>query len=363
MKYSKKQLKGLPTPNEYVVKDIYNYIRIMKCFNMESKYLYRGEPDNYYEITASGLRENIPFIKMQNDFKREIFHKLSIDERNNFLAFSQHHGIPTNLVDFTTFPLVALFFACQSVSKKDKLDNDFGFVYLIKDELIDITDIITLNNDDNLFNLLLVNENVLVKLYDKLMLFKQANDKKFYYYFKTLNEEWHYYFGETPFKRHLKVSFPKYNEGLYEFNIDFKFIENNKRLFTLLESKYGKLNLCVAEYLLMIRDFLTKVIENKEVVHWVNFLPNFVYKPLLTFERAINQRGVFVYQPYFSFTEEVYNFRVLMQQRIWPDIVVVIKNKNEILKDLDFIGINDKFIYSDFDHIAKYIKQSNLGSI
>lgn len=123
--YLDKQLKGLPVPKKYTVNNIYEYMRIIKDFNMESKFLYRGEPKNYNEITASGLREDIPFIKMKNDFKREVFHKLSTEERNNFLAFSQHHGIPTNLVDFTTFPLVALFFACQPHEDDDGL----GFVY------------------------------------------------------------------------------------------------------------------------------------------------------------------------------------------------------------------------------------------
>ncbi|WP_407314836.1 FRG domain-containing protein [Desulfosporosinus sp. SB140] len=52
-------------------------------------------------------------MKMKNEFRREIFHRLTPDERNNFLVFAQHHGIPTKLIDFTRSPLVAIFFACQ----------------------------------------------------------------------------------------------------------------------------------------------------------------------------------------------------------------------------------------------------------
>lgn len=191
-------------------------------------------------------------------------------------------------------------------------------------------------------------------MYGKLELFKQNNSKKFYDYFKKLNEDWNYYFNEN-----IKSSFPEYNEGRYECELDLRLVQSNKNLLNLIQSRYGNIDWCIAEYLIMTREFLSKVLEYKSPVYWVNFLPNFVYKPLLTFERAINQRGVFVYQPYFLFTDGVYNFKVLMKQRIWPDIAVVIENKDEILKDLDFMGINKKFIYSDFDHIAEYIKDTN----
>lgn len=42
-------------------------------------------------------------------------------------------------------------------------------------------------------------------------------------------------------------------------------------------------------------------------------------------------------------------------QTIVPDYVVKVKNQNEILMDLDLLGINLKFIYTDYDNIAKYI--------
>ncbi|PKR94354.1 hypothetical protein bcere0024_021230 [Bacillus cereus Rock4-18] len=39
------------------------------------------------------------------------------------------------------------------------------------------------------------------------------------------------------------------------------------------------------------------------------------------------------------------------------DKIVVINNKEKILEKLDFIGINEKFIYGDYDHIASYIRK------
>ena len=86
-------------------------------------------------------------------------------------------------------------------------------------------------------------------------------------------------------------------------------------------------------------------------------MPNFKYAPTLIFERGRNQQGLFIYQTYLSYIEQVYNAEILAQQRVWPDKIIVIENKNLIHKELDFIGINEKFIYGDFDNVASYIKK------
>lgn len=86
-------------------------------------------------------------------------------------------------------------------------------------------------------------------------------------------------------------------------------------------------------------------------------MPNFLYSPYLSFERGRNQQGLFVYQAYLSFDEELSDAHILSQQRVWPDYVIVVENKDEILQKLDFLGINEKFIYGDYDRIARYINQ------
>ena len=44
-----------------------------------------------------------------------------------------------------------------------------------------------------------------------------------------------------------------------------------------------------------------------------------------------------------------------MVQEIKPDIIVEIHNQKKIMKELDMIGINRKYIYGDFDNAARYI--------
>ena len=42
-------------------------------------------------------------------------------------------------------------------------------------------------------------------------------------------------------------------------------------------------------------------------------------------------------------------------QRIAPDFVIEIQNPKRIEKELDAIGINSKYIYYDYDHVARHI--------
>ena len=88
---------------------------------------------------------------------------------------------------------------------------------------------------------------------------------------------------------------------------------------------------------------------------WLNILPNFKYAHILTFERGRNQQGLFIYQNYLQSGQFINNPYIEGIQRIVPDKVVVINNKEKILDELNFIGINGKFIYGDYDNIAKYI--------
>ena len=89
-------------------------------------------------------------------------------------------------------------------------------------------------------------------------------------------------------------------------------------------------------------------------------MPNFKYAPILAFERGRSQQGFFYYQLYSIYNDLIVDERKFIKQRIWPDEVIVIENKKDILKELDFIGINNKTVYGDFDNIAQYIKNKYI---
>ncbi|PGT36464.1 FRG domain-containing protein [Bacillus anthracis] len=369
-------------PEKEVVDDLASYIKLFSDGQLEN-YYFRGEPTNYDETVSSALRDvTLPgynqiqevknkntFLNMQKEFKKEVWYKLTSDERTYFSAFSQHHGIPTNLIDITTTPLVALYFACQDytnpTNSKVQLDEETGFVYLFKNQFVDITNVLTKFEDANILEVLASDDyDVFLDIYNLLLKFKTEHPEAYYEYFKKICFNFHEESINLPkFILGMNLNeFPSYDGGFYE---DY-FFDNYVSLFD--SSKFEKFkkspnlrnnNFYSVFIYTVYLQILFKNIQGMPVntqSTWLNILPMFKYAPVLTFERGRNQQGLFVYQNYIQENKFSNTPCIVSIQRIWPDKIVVIKNKAKILEELDFMGINEKFVYGDYDHIASYIR-------
>ena len=90
-------------------------------------YIYRGEPACYPIVCSTLYREYEGEIEAEN-FKIDVVQKEILDEARKYtretadaleiLTELQHHGGKTNLIDFTTDYLIALFFACDGEHDK-----------------------------------------------------------------------------------------------------------------------------------------------------------------------------------------------------------------------------------------------------
>lgn len=365
-RYSKREIPGLPIPEEIVVNNLSNYIELFSDRKF-TNYLFRGEPTNYPETVSSALRKDtisLSFIQMKKEFKKEVWHKLSPDERTHFTAFSQHHGIPTNIIDITTSPLVALYFACQKYENSKEYiaehDENTGFVYMFRNTFVDITSILTKFEDDNILELFAYNKSdIFNDMYELFLDFQLNHPELFREHFEKLNEEYYNYFSKSLRENPIpNKNIPEIDWG-YELVMNSyvpSFTKNNKKLEKIYQEIEDVSNE-VFIYTAYLQLFLRNILDYTEPIFWLDIMPNFKYAPILTFERGRNQQGLFIYQTYLNYIESVYNFAVLSCQRVWPDKIIVIKDKEKILKELDFMGINEKFIYGDYDNVASYIKR------
>ena len=126
----------------YEVGNVAEYMECIRRHHLEGC-ISRGEDRAYPHLSAAAFRRNssLDIRKMVGAFERHIGNSLTEMQRKHFLAFSQHYGLPTNLLDFTFSPLISLYFSCGGEP------GDNGYVYFIKkDRLIDISENLELIN-------------------------------------------------------------------------------------------------------------------------------------------------------------------------------------------------------------------------
>ena len=92
----------------------------------QGSYIFRGEPQCFEKVSSSLFRafpsehaEQPDIQKMQKEVIEEAKNYIAEKDDSEILALLQHFGGKTNLIDFTTDYLVALFFACDGYPEAD----------------------------------------------------------------------------------------------------------------------------------------------------------------------------------------------------------------------------------------------------
>ena len=131
---------GIPNQSNFQTElnRILEIIHDIKEKSLDGDYIYRGEAEDYKKVSSTLYRklEAVGLLHLGVEYIRKselLYAKEYTDETEEFeiLIEIQHFGGKTNLIDFTTDYLIALFFACNGSPFKDGrviLQNKNGVV-------------------------------------------------------------------------------------------------------------------------------------------------------------------------------------------------------------------------------------------
>lgn len=315
-----------------------NILSFSKKINYNEQLYFRGESSDFDFRTPSLYRHETLTIEGSEDYYRKHLNELGRDDylENSTLvrliSELQHYGAKTRMLDITSNPLIALYFAVE------KNDNNPGFLYIYKS-----------NTENEKFD---TGHTIAIK--------------------SALN-----FIPQGVIDNFLKATLDflgKCGDISEEFRIDEiekmsildeKSIKNMKLFMELLNQRTR-----VRETLL----YPIKIFKNLQKSHIV--LPSKIT------DRIKQQQGAFIYPKFVNcsgknievikkeISESIDELRFIIESEIeterdesyYPIIKIDGKYKKEIRSQLEILGITEGFVYPDISHHSEALLKKQLST-
>lgn len=354
---------------------------------------YRGHSNEIYELEPSIYRKNDKgdFLYIENEDKiyRETIAKVPYDfnSKNTIesLVLMQHYGVPTRILDLTTNPLVALYFACDDDKNKDADGEVIVFdipeestCYFDSDKVTILANLAKCKIDfkykKRYFPDLKKQKNIIVELY-KEKNNKECSDKKNIISFveskRDVIEKKVEHLKKKDFKEDIEIIL---EELINEYK-EIKSLDLSDSDFLYNESLVG----ISKAYNNRVKEIIIPTFNNyyfSNLLHYIRedkshfkpiINPNdignvFAIKPKLDNPRIVRQYGAFL-----IFGAKENNKEMPRVEDNWiiagkdsllgKRIIIDHKSKEDILNELDILGINKSTLFPEIDKVADYIKE------